>query len=61
MEAFCHPAMQIAVFPTLIGDLRQHGPPCLSELRRTFLQDPTKRLGVAAYEKQLPPIDRLAG
>ena len=54
------PAMQIAVFPTLAGDLLQHGPPCLSNLRRAFLQDPTKKLDIAACEDQ-PPPDYFAG
>jgi class 3 adenylate cyclase/pimeloyl-ACP methyl ester carboxylesterase len=55
------PAMQIAVFPTLSGDLLQHGPPCLGDLRRAFLQDPAKKLDISACEKQSPPIDFLAG
>jgi class 3 adenylate cyclase/pimeloyl-ACP methyl ester carboxylesterase len=54
-------AMQVAVFPTLTGDLLQHGPPCLGDLRRAFLQDPTKKLAIAACEKQSPPIDFLSG
>jgi hypothetical protein len=55
------PAMQIAVFPTLAGDVLQHGPPCAGDLRRAFLKHPTEKLDIAACEKQSPPVDFLAG
>ena len=43
-------------FPTLGGGLLTGGPPCLSDLRRRFLTNPTARLDTGACAKASPPI-----
>jgi hypothetical protein len=50
------PNGQALVFPTLGDDLLETGPPCLSDLRRQFLSDPTTRLDTNACVAQSPPI-----
>ena len=51
---------QTAVFPTLGNGLTSGGPPCLAELRRTFLADPTAKLATGACVRQSPPISFVA-
>ncbi|MGZ4675708.1 MAG: alpha/beta hydrolase [Acidimicrobiia bacterium] len=48
---------QQVVFPTLGLDLLATGPPCLSDLRHQFLENPLRHLPIAACVKQSPPID----
>jgi class 3 adenylate cyclase/pimeloyl-ACP methyl ester carboxylesterase len=45
------------LFPTLGSRLLLWGPPCLNDLRRQFLADPTKHLDTNACTRQSPPIN----
>ena len=45
-----------AIFPTLGTNLLTDGPPCLSDLRRQFLTDPTGPLDTAPCVGQSPAI-----
>jgi hypothetical protein len=45
------------VFPTLGSRLLLWGPPCINDLRRLFLADPTKHLNTNACVRQSPPVD----
>ena len=47
----------ILLFPTLASRLLLWGPPCLNDLRRQFLADPTKALDTRACTRRSPPID----
>ena len=49
------------VFPTLTQGMieTQSAPPCLTDLERQFLDDPTAHLGVSKCEAQSPPISFL--
>jgi class 3 adenylate cyclase len=47
---------QTVTFATLGDDLLANGPPCLSNLRREFLANPTAKLDTAACAKQSPAI-----
>jgi class 3 adenylate cyclase len=51
---------QTAEFPTLGSDLLATGPPCLSDLRRSFLAHPLRQLPIAACTQQSPPIEFVA-
>ena len=46
-----------AIFPTLGGDLLSKGPPCLSDLRRHFLLDPSAHLDTAGCVQSQPRIE----
>ena len=50
------PNAQSVSFATASGGLLEKGPPCLSDLRRKFLADPTAKLDTAACANQSPPI-----
>jgi class 3 adenylate cyclase len=47
---------QTAVFPTLGDGLTSGGPPCLADLQRAFLANPTAKLATSACVRQSPPI-----
>lgn len=52
------PNSHLIAFPTLGWEtLNYDSPPCLTQLRRTFLANPTQHLDTAACEKQSPPIN----
>jgi hypothetical protein len=44
-------------FATLGSDLLANGPPCLSALRRAFLQHPDAKLDTSSCARTSPPID----
>jgi hypothetical protein len=50
-------AMQVVIFPTLGNDLLATGPACLSDLRRSFLLEPTARLDTASCAKRSTRIE----
>lgn len=51
------PRATVARFPTVSEDLVFDPPPCLREMRRDFLEDPTRELDVESCESASPPID----
>jgi pimeloyl-ACP methyl ester carboxylesterase len=52
--------VQTVVFPTLGSDLLASGPPCLSALRRQFLENPAVTLDTIACEQKSPKIQFVA-
>jgi len=48
---------QVVVFPTLGAGLLGSGPPCLSELRRAFLEDPLSDLDTEGCAATSPPVE----
>jgi hypothetical protein len=55
------PNVTVIDFPTLAAAiLSDNEPPCLGQLRRTFLTDPTKPLDAAGCARQSPPIHFVA-
>jgi hypothetical protein len=52
------PNSNLLLFPTLgAGPLSGGVPPCLNDVRRAFLKDPTKHLDTTACARQSPAVD----